>query len=98
MKYYIVNYKFVEYNPPWLCVFVQQLKFLCIYLEDILPGKHQWHLNVLSPLQIGKVFCTEIKIETRTNIHIYYNYLTLLLGLNCRRTQTIYTNWELKCK
>jgi hypothetical protein len=69
MKYYIVNYKCVACNPPWLYVFVQQLKCLCIYLEDILPGKHQWHLNGLPLLQVGKVFYSKKKRLKREPIH-----------------------------
>ena len=52
-------------------------------------------MNGPSPLQVGKVFYSEKKkIEMRINTSTCNNYLTLLLGIIFRRSQTIYTNCE----
>jgi hypothetical protein len=51
---------------------------------------------MVSPLcQLVRCFLLKKKrIEMENNAPTYYNYLSLLLGLNFRRTQTIYTFWE----
>jgi hypothetical protein len=73
IKCNIVYYRFVA----WICVLVQQLKFLCIYLEDILPCTTYWQKNVKN---IFLSIC-DVKVFLTFTFTEYGTFLTTILPI-----------------